>query len=291
MFAQALQEVSKYTMPVIISKRLANGNVECGCATFMLLNSDGWILTAAHVLQDLVTAQQHAAARAEVEKRIAEIQGNPNLSPGQRRKQIQRLPKNSDWILNQSHWWGYDGWRIQSFEVDHQADMAVEKIDSFDPALVTGYPVLRNPARELLAGTSLCRLGFPFHRITATFEEGANRFKIADGVLPMPRFPNEGIHTRVMIDVDQASGREVKFIETSHPGLRGQSGGPVFDVNGYVWGIQSHTMHLPLGFAPKAREGNREWVEHQFMHVGMATHVEEIVRFLSSHGIRHTLSP
>lgn len=38
------------------------------------------------------------------------------------------------------------------------------------------------------------------------------------------------------------------FIETSTPRLRGQSGGPIFDVNGAIWAIQSQTHHLKLGF-------------------------------------------
>jgi hypothetical protein len=45
--------------------------------------------------------------------------------------------------------------------------------------------------------------------------------------------------------------RAAKFVEMSSPGLRGQSGGPRFDVNGMVWGLQSRTQHLALGFSPQ----------------------------------------
>jgi S1-C subfamily serine protease len=77
-----------------------------------------------------------------------------------------------------------------------------------------------------------------------------------------------------------------KFIETSTPGLRGQSGGPLFDVKGEIWGIQSRTVHLELGFSPKKKDGPREIVEHQFMNVGLAAHVSHLVELFRQHGVQ-----
>jgi hypothetical protein len=168
--------------------------------------------------------------------------------------------------------------------------LAVGRIEGFDPTHVPAYPQFADPALALDPGTSLCRLGFPFHEISATFDESSNMFRLADGVLPMPRFPNDGIHTRVQIRVDPQSKRSAKFIETSTPGLRGQSGGPLFDTAGRVWGIQSSTQHLSLGFAPAVKIGNKETVEHQFMHVGLATHVEDVSAFMLEHGISFSCS-
>ena len=53
------------------------------------------------------------------------------------------------------------------------------------------------------------------------------------------------------MSVDNASQRKVHYLETSSAGLLGQSGGPIFDIDGTVWAMQSRTTHLPLGFAPK----------------------------------------
>lgn len=58
------------------------------------------------------------------------------------------------------------------------------------------------------------------------------------------------------------------LIETSSPGLKGQSGGPIFDKEGTVFGIQSRTMHFPLGFAPPVQDGTARHKEHQFINVG-----------------------
>ncbi|HQN28938.1 MAG TPA: serine protease, partial [Mesotoga sp.] len=76
-----------------------------------------------------------------------------------------------------------------------------------------------------------------------------------------------------------------KFIETSSPGLLGQSGGPILDVTGKVWAVQSRTVHLPLGFSPKVRKDGREIEENQFLNVGWGVHVEMIVDAMKSSGI------
>jgi hypothetical protein len=47
---------------------------------------------------------------------------------------------------------------------------------------------------------------------------------------------------------------------------------------------------MPLGFSPKIKEGSREVTEHQFMHVGWAVHVEEILAFLKQHNVAVALS-
>ena len=87
-----------------------------------------------------------------------------------------------------------------------------------------------------------------------------------------------------------ASGKPVgQMIETSGPGLRGQSGGPIFDVHGNLWGIQSVTNHLRLGFEPVVKLANgKEVVEHQFINVGIGSHSETLRDMLSSFKIAYT---
>ena len=290
MFANSLKSVSIYTYPVIISKRFYDEKVECDCATFIILNEEGWILTSAHVLTVLHLAKKHFIEYSDYKKRKAEIESNLRLNAKQKNKQIRHLSTNKQWITNQSYWWGKDGVTIKNFIIDEMADLATGRLEPFDGKSISVYPTFKDPKKELLVGTSLCRLGFPFHSINATFDENKKSFQIAPGVLPMPRFPLDGIHTRVAIFVDNKSKREVKFIETSSPGLRGQSGGPIFDIHGNIWGLQSKTAHFALGFKPKVKHGNKEVEENQFMNVGLGTHVEEIIRFLIDKKIKFNLS-
>jgi hypothetical protein len=139
-------------------------------------------------------------------------------------------------------------------------------------------------------GTSLCRLGFPFHDISATYDAAADRFDLAPDVFPVPRFPNDGIYTRLLIVKSPDGKEQAKFLETSTPGLRGQSGGPIFNTQGFIWAMQSHTNSLQLGFAPTVKQGKKEIVEHQFMHVGWGSHVEEIIDVFRRYNVEFTLS-
>jgi len=283
MFSTAYQVARNFTRPVAMSWRLMNGEVKCGLATFMIVNKDGWIITAAHVLTIGTLHTQHATARQAYEVRRAEIAADPTLSSSQRKKRNGQNFANPEWITDYSFWWCQDKAMATSFHVDTQADIAIAKLDNFDTSAIQVYPKFKDPSSDPPPACSLCRLGFPFVNVTAVHDP-ATGFTLQNFVLP-PMFPNDGIHTRIMLDTQ--NGRTVKFIETSTPGLRGQSGGPLFDVKGDVWGIQSRTAFLELGFTPKKKEGNKEIVEHQFMNVGLAGHVQHAVDLLKQHGVAY----
>ncbi len=117
--------------------------------------------------------------------------------------------------------------------------------------------------------------------LDTVFDEKANAFRF-DPRLRLAAFPIEGIHTRVLHVGDE--GPNPVFIETSSPGLKGQSGGPIFDVEGYVWAIQSQTHHYDLGFDPKSPDGK---VERQFLNAGLGTHPARILEFLDKHNVSH----
>jgi S1-C subfamily serine protease len=88
-----------------------------------------------------------------------------------------------------------------------------------------------------------------------------------------------------------AQDNEIMGLELSTPGLRGQSGGPLFNQDGLVCGMQSVTNHLHMGFDMKNFEyktsGHSIKVTNQpFLHVGHCVHVDIIKQFLKDHQIR-----
>ena len=146
--------------------------------------------------------------------------------------------------------------------------------------MVAQYPVFKNPA-TLRFAIGLCKLGFPVTAVNATFDEARNTFVFSKGTLPIPRFPIEGIYTRDIDNGMSSDGKyHVKFLETSSPGLRGQSGGPIFDTHGTVWAIQSRTISLELGFA----------VPNQYLNVGWGVHPEVLIAFLKANGVEFSVS-
>jgi hypothetical protein len=283
MFSTAYQVARKFTRPVATSWRNFNGDVKCGLATFIVVNKEGWIITAAHVLNMGSVHAQHLTERQVYDAKRASIAADANLSSGQRKKQNSRLIPNPDWVTHYSHWWCQDKTVASVIHFDVEADLAIAKLDNFDINTIQAYPKFKDPTSDPLPACSLCRLGFPFVNVTASHDPTSG-FTLQNFVLP-PMFPNDGIHTRIFADVK--NGRTVKFIETSTPGLMGQSGGPLFDTKGDIWGIQCRTAFLELGFAAKKKDGNREIVEHQFMNVGLASHVQHAVELFKKHGVAY----
>jgi len=242
--------------------------------SFVVVNEEGWIVTAAHAFGGLRTIPVH-------KKEIAAYEAGKLA-----RKKVPGLRKNPKWVVDHSVWPGRDGVRLEGIVANFEIDLAIARLTPFEPAWVDRYPNLKDPADGVLPGTSLCRLGFPFHQFTPTYEKGTG-FRLPAGALPAPLFPLEGIMTRnVSAGLTADRKREIKFIETSSPGLRGQSGGPLFDQAGRVWGIQSRTTHLPLGFSPPVPGEAKNAVEHQFLNVGWAVHPEVVQAFLKENGVK-----
>lgn len=339
MFVEAIEKASAFTFPLIISNRYQDGSISSSLGSFIILNEEGWLLTAAHIIQETSLHQAH----------LKEYQ---NYIHGE------GTVLNPKWILNHSLWFGADHHRVQEFYVLPENDLAIGKIENFNPAFVREYPVFISPG-AVKTGRSVCKLGFPFYDIQATFS--GNAFRYDPGLFPIPRFPYEGMVTRIisggfipsgsgslgarpaepaLSEPDRSAGsqlplgltepgpersgldrsgldgpgqepagpdstsqdqsgqessgltwpgspREILWIETSSPGLRGQSGGPVFDTKGRVWGIQSMTRHLPLGFSPSIQKNGITVEENQFINLGWFVHIQAVMNFLDQHGITY----
>ena len=190
-------------------------------------------------------------------------------------------------------WWGRDGMRAVDVVGVPDADLMLGRLDPFPADLVQSFPRFKDPTTPIRMGTSLCRLGFPFNSVEASYAAAADQFMITK--MEVPYFPIEGILTRQLEKSRSSSGYMNGFIETSSPGLMGQSGGPIFDASGAVWGIQSQTQSLSLGFAPEVKDpanptapGKRE---HQFLNVGWCTHPATIVGLLTERNIPFSMAP
>lgn len=291
MFADAYKIASSFTQPVVISTRCFDKTVECGCGAFIVLNDEGWIITVAHLWESYFAFQHHTKEISDYHAQLQVIQHDQKLDAKQKRKRIGRLKTNPEWITNHSFWWGRDGLQLKDIKFLLEGDMVIGRLEPFDPKSILNYPILKDPTTNLNIGTSLCKLGFPFHEIKASFDDAKNAFELAPGSVPLPFFPIEGIYTRNVIAGRSQDGKyEIKFMETSSPGLRGQSGGPIFDSKGTIWAIQSRTSHFPLGFSPKVKKDGKEVEENQFLNVGWGIHPELIAALLKDNGINSRLS-
>jgi hypothetical protein len=277
MFRDAYEQACQFTFPVIDYFLTGDGKCGAGVAAFVVINPDGWIVTAAHVLkQSLTLAQSDGDARGK--ERLKRLSAN-----GQFNKKAVRRAATS---------WNFPGSRIVDISILDEADLAVARLEPFDPIWVSTYPTFKDPNKNFRAAASLCKLGYPFQEIKPTFDEAASRFDVPGGSANVAFFPIEGLYTRFVIvpPPNPAPPFPIQFLETSSPGLRGQSGGPTFDTSASIWAIQSQTMSLPLGFSPEIKHAGQVQKEHQFLNVGLGVHVTTVLGFFNQLGIKHTLS-
>jgi hypothetical protein len=153
--------------------------------------------------------------------------------------------------------------------------------------LCDDFPIFAGDTSVLKPGKYLCRYGFPFPEFTNfSYDEAADTINwTKSGRLDTPAFPIEGMVTR---NIEDEYHKTVGF-EMSTPGLRGQSGGPVFDNEGKVWGMQCATAHLDLDFdvdQEVIREGVKKRIKDSaFLHVARCIHVDVLKSFMRENGV------
>ena len=181
MFSKAVAIAAGFPRPVVISSRTAQGECAATIGAYVVLNREGWVLTAGHLL-DIVRAQQDSARRhAGYRGNVVEFHRDIAADKRYRRKGVRTFhqPAGAS-VRNHSVWWGVDGVRLVEARVVPAADLALGRLEPFDPACVAHYPVLKDPSQDFAPGRSLCKLGFPLHRIVPVYDKKANTFTLSD---------------------------------------------------------------------------------------------------------------
>lgn len=308
MFRNACEIAGDYTWPILIYKRNHDGSCVSSLGACVILNDEGWALTAAHMLIKFETFGQEMQKIQGLEDQIVQIRAG-SLNRNAKHKQLKTVGKELDQTAtNVGAFWGRPGVSISRhiyFAMPDRSkinghllvDIAAVKLDPFDPAWVTNYASLKDLRTDCPIGASLCRLGFPFWNIQVVWDDQKNQFALPANTFPIPRFAIEGILSRQIEAPDQSisvtgTNKHIKIhvLETTSPGLKGQSGGAIFDTDGHVWGIQGRTVHYPLGFNPP-KPDNPNATEHQFLNAGQGTSTITIMDFLDAYGINYSTMP
>ena len=292
MFADAIEKVGGFTRPIkFISRIYKDTVISPGCATMFFVNDEGWALTCKHVANEIIAADKINDRFAHFKAGLSELQGNPKakalirgleqkyeLGP---KKLAQMKVQFPDCV---------DRFNEIDITVHPDYDLAIIHLKGFNKVLYKGHAVLAKDSKAIRPGDTLVRLGFPFPEFTDFGYDEAHDDIVWDksGRTATPRFPIDGMYTRGVADKD---GRIIG-IELSTPGLRGQSGGPLFDKNGVIYGMQSLTKHLHLGFdminEHKLINGRQQVINNQpFLHVGHCVHIDIIKEFLDKYNVKY----
>jgi hypothetical protein len=291
MFVNAIEEVSAYTRAIhSISRNYKSSKIIPGAASLFFVNEDGVAITCKHVINWI--SQSNA-----VGKKYKEFLHEKSLIPDGAKQQfyVKNLEKKyglNETILVQMKTTFVDCIdRISGFtwHLHPDYDLAIIKFNDYNQTFYKGFARFSKDGEQLKQGKFLCRLGFPFPEFN-NFTHNPESDDIewtSFGVKSSPRFPLEGMVTRFVGDK-----KGIKFgIEMSTPGLRGQSGGPLFDEKGIVFGMQSRTKHLHLGFDIEEKEifskgKSKKINDYSFIHLGECIHVDIIKDFLRKHDVK-----
>ena len=291
MFINAIEEVAAFTRPIhTITRNYRDTVVSPGAATLFFVNDEGCAVTCKHVM-DLVGNRQ--AINDHYEKfKAARAAIGKNNKPNQRIKELETAYnyKEGSTIQLKEVFVGVTSEPTINYRwINHpKYDLAVIIFEDFKNPLYHSHARFLKESSTLKQGKYLCRLGFPFPEFNnfRYNNESDNIEWTATGLVETPRFPIEGMLTRHLMNEGEMMG-----VELSTPGLRGQSGGPLFDQNGLICGMQSGTNHLHLGFDMKNFEVNANGhaikvTNQPFLHVGHCIHVDIIKNFLRDNNIR-----
>lgn len=294
MFVNAIEEIQKFTRPIhTIARHYNNNFIQPGAATLFFVNELGVAVTCKHVLELLISEHnfnsKYSSFKAEkkllgtkidgrYKKKLKELEIKYNYSSQEAIAQLKNF------LISCTDSSQYDYFPHPTL------DLAILKFKDVKETYYKSYAKFLKDGTQLKQGKSLCRFGFPFAEFNNFHYDLVNdeiNFTNS-GNMGSPSFPIEGIITRHVVD----GQKNIVGIEISTPGLRGQSGGPLFDKNGIVCGMQSETKQYHLGFdeqkieiVSKGRKTNV--ANHSFMNVGRCIHVDAIKEFLKFNNVKY----
>jgi hypothetical protein len=292
MFVEAIERVSTFLRPILtISRTYGAGGVSPSSSTLFFVNEHACAITCRHVAEILINPEksrqnylnfmgerQSILRDKQYDRKLAELERKYELKTGSiiqlRHKFLKAIDSEDpefDIHLHPTH------------------DLAIIQFSGYKQIQYTSHAVFLKDSRKIKPGKSLCRLGYPFPEFN-NFRYNKEKDDIEwikEGRSNTPRFPVEGIVTRLRND----NNRSLSSVEMSTPGLPGQSGGPLFDTNGIVYGMQSATRHLHLRLDVVDQEvvvnGRKTIVSnYPFLNVGECIHVDVIKQFLRDKNIK-----
>ncbi len=292
MFEKAIEITSEFTRPLHSISRTYGGLVLPGTSTFFFVNDNGVAVTCKHVLNLIPTADVLNQTFAKFKDERDKIAKDGKFKKNLKGLELKNKYTNETTVQLKNNFINcFDKIDQIVYHAHPTLDLAILEFKGFTNKLYTSHASFIRDSKNIKQGKYLCRIGFAFPEFN-NFKHDALRDDIEwtnEGNAASPTFPIDGIVTRFLGD----GAGKVTGIEMSTPGLKGQSGGPLFDTNGTIYGMQYATNHLHLGFDIKDREivndGKKSKVSNfPFLHVGLCIHVDQIKEFLTEHKISFT---
>ena len=92
MFQKAYEIATQYTSPLIIAYRFFDKTVDSGLGSFIILNNDGWLITAAHNLHPAIAYNQNKPEIAEYYSQAGKIKIDTGINDVQKEARLNPNP-------------------------------------------------------------------------------------------------------------------------------------------------------------------------------------------------------
>lgn len=290
MFVNAIKEVSKFTRPLqTITRTYGNKHITPGLSSLFFVNEMGTAVTCKHVSQLIVASDQINKRFSDFKNEVAKLPKDASFKRNLKGLELKyNFKKNSTTQLKHSFMGAVDRFDQITVKQHPKYDLAIVQLKGFNEIQYSGFARFLKDTSKIEQGKQLCRLGFPFPEFNNfKYEETQDDIQFDKTKKAMvPIFPIDGIVTRNI-----AENNEIMGVEMSTPGLKGQSGGPLFDKNGVVYGMQQSTKHLHLGFDVEDKEllikGEKKKInDYAFLHLGQCIRVDIIKDFLKKNQVK-----
>jgi len=292
MFIEAIEKAAGYTRAVhSIIRSYGGKQITPSAATLFFVNREGCAVTCKHVAEMLMSADQINQQYISFKKERDAIKNDPKYKQGLKGLELKyKFNPNSPIQVKNNFVDCVDAMSGFDVMMHPTLDLAIIRFKGYQQLHYKEHALFVKEEKQILPGKFLCRLGFPFPEFNNFhFNEVQDDIEWNNqGINASPRFPIEGMLTRFLADPTH----NIYGIEMSTPGLRGQSGGPLFDANGLVCGMQFSTKHLHLGFDIVEKDlmvdGTIKKIsDYSFIHLGQCIHVSMIKKFLQQNSIQY----
>lgn len=290
MFEHAIEKMLQFTRPLHTLSRTYGGMLVPGTATFFFVNENGVAVTCKHVLNLIPAADQMNKTWLQFKAERERIPKDSHYRKNLKGLEIKYKYNRETTVQLKNNFLNcFDQIKEITGHAHPTLDLAILEFKGFTQTYYQSHATFIKDSKKIKQGTYLCRLGFPFPEYSNyRYNPETDDVEWTQSGNPnSPVFPMDGIVTRFLGDAQLG----ITGIEMSTPGLRGQSGGPLFNQDGLVYGMQYATNHLYLGFDIRDKEiihdGKKSKVSnYPFLHVGLCVHADKIKEFLHYHNIK-----
>lgn len=289
MYKNAVKNNSKYIIPFLQGIKLYDSDeIHSNVGTMLIINENGTLLTCRHIAEEIHNTQLLAESYPNL------LTSLTNMNEIERDNFLKENNINNDTAVLSTINWMFDIQEGTNIEIILHPilDLALIKFNGIK-LKAENYPVFSKHLPE--QGQSVCKLGYAFPIVDIfEYDTKQNRIVIKEnGNLELPLFPMDGIVTRLINIVESNKQYDNVWFETSSPGFRGQSGGPIFGPDGIVYGIQSLTSHMDLNFDinTDVKRGNKikKVSSTPFINFGIGISSTEIIKFLEENNIKFNM--